>query len=266
MYETRAAKLDQLEPITIDFDGNRVEITTLEQLKQLVKSAIDKDLANTRPTTFAYETNLEKLKAAIFKAYKVETNDFRESIYTDKKPEFKVPDKAPDRPALPLGDIWINGLGEARPELLPGNIGVNGASETRPELTPGNIGVNGASETRPSLESLFVGVKGSSVTAPTLPLGAIGISGAAVTRPVLPLLTLVENSLQDTVSQAESNAKVDVSLWKEIDSSKKLSSAIPYTAQKVLPKTGDAANTGSIGIMVLLTSIGLVSKRRKTEN
>lgn len=88
MFDERIENKDYLSPITIDWKGQPTTIDGFETLMQLMNQAIEADLAYLDRKTAGYygimpkDTEVEKLKAAIFNAYMSSTNEFRTSIYT----------------------------------------------------------------------------------------------------------------------------------------------------------------------------------------
>lgn len=82
----RVAKIDQLKPLTIQYEGQEVRLTS-QQLSDLMQKAVKEELAqikagNTRAKKFEFiETPVQKLKQAIYKAYLKDSDDFRQSIY-----------------------------------------------------------------------------------------------------------------------------------------------------------------------------------------
>lgn len=84
-YQERAEKLDQLKPVTITLNGQTVAIDSAGKLRQLMSTAIEADLAATTPAANAVDTAVEKLKAAVYRAYKADTHDFTDTIYLAKQ-------------------------------------------------------------------------------------------------------------------------------------------------------------------------------------
>jgi outer membrane biosynthesis protein TonB len=90
MFARRAEKINQLKPITITFNNKTTSITSVAQLQTLMDDAVAYDLEMVYVTSGgynnvmqSYNTQVEKLKAAIYTAYLQETNDFTTSIYKD---------------------------------------------------------------------------------------------------------------------------------------------------------------------------------------
>lgn len=87
MYQRRIDKVTELRPVTIIWENQSVTIRDFEKLRQLMKEAVESDLENVEVTSGGFntiraqETQVERLKAAIFRAYLFQTEDFRESIY-----------------------------------------------------------------------------------------------------------------------------------------------------------------------------------------
>ncbi len=82
----RVAKIDQLKPLTIQYEGQEVRLTS-QKLSDLMQKAVKEELAqikagNTTAHTYSFiETPVQKLKKAIYKAYLKDSDDFRQSIY-----------------------------------------------------------------------------------------------------------------------------------------------------------------------------------------
>ena len=82
----RVAKIDQLKPLTIQYEGQEVRLTS-QKLSDLMQKAVKEELAqikagNTTARTYSFiETPVQKLKKAIYKAYLKDSDDFRQSIY-----------------------------------------------------------------------------------------------------------------------------------------------------------------------------------------
>lgn len=86
MFRKRIEKVGKLKPVTISWENQSVTIRNYETLQQMMKKAVESDLKNVNVTTDgsnnirAQNTQVERLKAEIFKAYLFQTNDFRDSI------------------------------------------------------------------------------------------------------------------------------------------------------------------------------------------
>ena len=82
----RVAKIDQLKPLTIQYEGRQISLTS-QKLSELMQKAVKEELAqikagNTTARTYSFiETPVQKLKKAIYKAYLKDSDDFRQSIY-----------------------------------------------------------------------------------------------------------------------------------------------------------------------------------------
>ena len=85
-FQERVAKIDQLKPLTIQYEGQQISLTS-QKLKELMQKAVLAELAqikagNTTAKKFEFiETPVQKLKKAIYKAYLKDSDDFRQSIY-----------------------------------------------------------------------------------------------------------------------------------------------------------------------------------------
>lgn len=82
----RVDRLNQLKPLTIQYEGQEISLTS-QKLSELMQKAVKEELAqikagNTTAKKFKFiETPVQKLKKAIYKAYLKDSDDFRQSIY-----------------------------------------------------------------------------------------------------------------------------------------------------------------------------------------
>ena len=82
----RVDRLNQLKPLTIQYEGQQISLTS-QKLSELMQKAVQEELkqiktGNTTARTYTFiETPVQKLKKAIYKAYLKESDDFRQSIY-----------------------------------------------------------------------------------------------------------------------------------------------------------------------------------------
>lgn len=85
-FKERVAKIDQLKPLTIQYEGQQISLTS-QKLGELMQKAVKEELAqikagHTTAQKFEFiETPVQKLKKAIYKAYLKDSDDFRQSIY-----------------------------------------------------------------------------------------------------------------------------------------------------------------------------------------
>ena len=85
-FKERVAKIDQLKPLTIQYEGQQISLTG-QKLSELMQKAVQEELkqikaGNTTARTYTFiETPVQKLKKAIYKAYLKDSDDFRQSIY-----------------------------------------------------------------------------------------------------------------------------------------------------------------------------------------
>ncbi|HGQ0490187.1 TPA: ZmpA/ZmpB/ZmpC family metallo-endopeptidase, partial [Streptococcus pneumoniae] len=92
MYNERIAKFNNL--ISVSFNNpnvswgrtNRITITSIANLQNMINTAVNEDAEDFRAQLYP-DTNSRvlKLKKAIYKAYLDQTNDFRRSIFENKK-------------------------------------------------------------------------------------------------------------------------------------------------------------------------------------
>ncbi|MET3559158.1 LPXTG-motif cell wall-anchored protein [Streptococcus rupicaprae] len=94
MFQRRAEQLANLKPVSINYKGGTVDITSSEQLKTLMQEAVNEDLQRFLGTdeavksaqnnnSYARASRVKELKAKIFNAYLRQTDDFRTSIYNN---------------------------------------------------------------------------------------------------------------------------------------------------------------------------------------
>ena len=82
----RVDRLNQLKPLTIQYEGQEISLTS-HKLSELMQKAVQEELkqikaGNTTARTYTFiETPVQKLKKAIYKAYLKDSDDFRQSIY-----------------------------------------------------------------------------------------------------------------------------------------------------------------------------------------
>ena len=141
MFQRRMEKIDELKPAAIMWKGQSVAINSFEELRQLMKEAVENDLlqVNQLPgganNIRAHATEVERLKQEIFRAYLIQTEDFRESIYgTGSAPV------DPADPEVTPGDANPGQPGNPEKPGNPGNPGgTNPENPGNPEDTnPGN--------------------------------------------------------------------------------------------------------------------------------
>ena len=82
----RVDRLNQLKPLTIQYEGQEISLTS-QKLSELMQKAVQEELkqikvGKTTAHTYTFiETPVQKLKQAIYKAYLKDSDDFRQSIY-----------------------------------------------------------------------------------------------------------------------------------------------------------------------------------------
>ena len=85
-FKERVAKIDQLKPLTIQYEGQQISLTS-QKLSELMQKAVQEELkqikaGKTTARTYTFiKTPVQKLKKAIYKAYLKDSDDFRQSIY-----------------------------------------------------------------------------------------------------------------------------------------------------------------------------------------
>ena len=91
MYEERIAKFNNLISISfynpnVSFSRNsKVTITNIKELQSMITDAVNADAEDDLAKMYLEYNRVHKLKLAIFKAYLDQTNDFRNSIFENKK-------------------------------------------------------------------------------------------------------------------------------------------------------------------------------------
>ena len=91
MYEERKAKFNNLISISfynpnVRFSRNsKVTITNIDMLRKMITDAVNADAEDDLAKMYLEYNRVHKLKQAIFKAYLDQTNDFRSSIFENKK-------------------------------------------------------------------------------------------------------------------------------------------------------------------------------------
>ncbi len=137
MFQKRIDKVKELKPVTIQWNNQTVTIKNFEALQQLMKEAVESDLVNVSVTPGgsnnirAQATQIELLKAEIFRAYLFQTKDFQESIYGDGQ-EPVEPTATPEvKPtAVPTATPGVTPT--AAPTATPGVT-----PTATPDVTPG---------------------------------------------------------------------------------------------------------------------------------
>ena len=85
-FKERVDRLNQLKPLTIQYEGQEISLTS-QKLSELMQKAVQEELkqikaGKTTARTYSFiETPVQKLKKAIYKAYLKDSDDFRQSIY-----------------------------------------------------------------------------------------------------------------------------------------------------------------------------------------
>ena len=91
MYNERKAKFNKLMSISFInpngswFRKDRVTIKNIEDLQRMITTAVNEDAEDYLVNIYPERSRVHKLKQAIFKAYLDQTNDFRSSIFENKK-------------------------------------------------------------------------------------------------------------------------------------------------------------------------------------
>ena len=91
MYNERIAKFNKLMSISFVnpngdwFRKDRVTITNINALQRMMTTAVNEDAEDYLVNIYPERSRVHKLKQAIYKAYLDQTNDFRSSIFENKK-------------------------------------------------------------------------------------------------------------------------------------------------------------------------------------
>ena len=91
MYNERIAKFNKLMSISFInpngdwFRKDRVTITNINALQRMMTTAVNEDAGDYLVNIYPERSRVHKLKQAIYKAYLDQTNDFRSSIFENKK-------------------------------------------------------------------------------------------------------------------------------------------------------------------------------------
>lgn len=140
MFQKRIEKVDELRPVTIQWKNQSVRVDSFEKLSQLMKEAVESDLVNVNVlpggsnNIRAHATQVEQLKAEIFRAYLFKTKDFADSIYgIEEEPEEPTPAPTvePTETPTPAPTPTAPAVPTAEPTTAP-----TGAPTATPETTP----------------------------------------------------------------------------------------------------------------------------------
>ena len=140
MFQKRIDKVKELKPVTIQWNNQTVTIKNFEALQQLMKEAVESDLVNVSVTPGgsnnirAQATQIELLKAEIFRAYLFQTKDFQESIYGDGQ-EPVEPTATPEVKPTAVPTMTPTATPEVKPTATPTATPVVKPSAT-PNVTP----------------------------------------------------------------------------------------------------------------------------------
>ena len=124
MFQKRIDKVKELKPVTIQWNNQTVTIKNFEALQQLMKEAVEGDRVNVSVTPGgsnnirAQATQIELLKAEIFRAYLFQTKDFQESIYGDGQ-EPVEPTATPEVKPTAVPTMTPTATPEVKPTATP---------------------------------------------------------------------------------------------------------------------------------------------------
>ncbi len=108
MFQKRIEKVGELKPVTITWENQKVTIQNFASLRELMREAVESDLKNVTALPSgsnnirAQQTKVELLKAEIFRAYLLQTDDFERTIYRDGQEPIE-PTPEPVETAEPTG-------------------------------------------------------------------------------------------------------------------------------------------------------------------
>ena len=146
MFQKRIDKVKELKPVTIQWKNQTVTIKNFESLKQLMKEAVEYDLINVNVTSGGFnniraqDTQVEQLKAQIFRAYLFQTKDFQEPIYGDGQEPVEptaTPDVKPTTAPTATPDVKPTAVPTATPEATPtATPNVTPGATEKPGVTP----------------------------------------------------------------------------------------------------------------------------------
>jgi hypothetical protein len=187
MFQRRKDRANELKPVTITWNSQSITINSFDKLCQLMKEAVESDLVkinaaqNGSNNIRAQQTQVERLKQEIFKAYLIQTNDFSDSIYG------AAPPVDPSEPDTTDPD-------------QPGNSGNNGTT------TPENPDTGTTTPENPDTGTTTPGT-GTPGTGTTVPgAGAAKPNTGASTAAVTPKLLLCKVSAAKTSHTIRWNA------------------------------------------------------------
>ncbi|MBD5544310.1 MAG: hypothetical protein HDR01_08765 [Lachnospiraceae bacterium] len=101
MFQKRIDKVGELKPVIISWENQSITIDNFQTLQQLMREAVESDFINMASDGLnhirAHQTQVERLKAEIFRAYLFQTNDFQESIYVGGQELVEPPAEDPSK-------------------------------------------------------------------------------------------------------------------------------------------------------------------------
>lgn len=177
MFQKRIDKLDELKPVTISWKDESVTIHDFETLQLLMNEAVESDLANVQVMPNGYnniraqKTQVERLKAELFRAYLEQTEDFEKSVYgKDEKPveptetpsvqPTQVPTETPTITPLPTETPATTPLSTEIPTMTP-------LPTATPTTKPTEIPTNIPEPTADTTATPGISTEGSKPTAGT---------------------------------------------------------------------------------------------------
>ncbi len=148
MFQKRIENVQKLKPVTIQWNNQTVTIKNFAALQQLMKEAVESDLVNVNVTPGgsnnirAQATQVEQLKAEIFRAYLFQTKDFQESIYGDGQEPVEptaTPEVKPTAAPTATPEVTPTVAPTATPEVTP-TVAPTVTPDAKPDVTPGTTG------------------------------------------------------------------------------------------------------------------------------
>ena len=83
MFQERIAKVGQLKPVTIRYQNRDHRITSYADIERLMQEAVAADESNSGFWSLFAASRVQQLKQALIRAYMQQTEEFKQSIYTE---------------------------------------------------------------------------------------------------------------------------------------------------------------------------------------
>lgn len=154
MFQKRIERVSELKPVTISWKNENIVIRDFGTLQRLMEEAVESDLENVYVTSGGFNniraqnTQVERLKAEIFRAYLFTTNDFSESIYGDGQ-EPEKPISTPTAMPTVEPSAAPTGAPTATPAVEP-SVAPTGTPTATPAVAPSAAPTGAPSSAKPS--------------------------------------------------------------------------------------------------------------------